>query len=260
MQSCTEHDKRKARCLHEKGQRLANKTSEDAVFVDLTDDSHDNTTIDLVPKAKRGKQSHVNENNQHKSLEINAPEAKQGNGHVPKKTKQRTEPKQLALKSESKEAASAAPPMLQKPLSKAAKAQYVYPQLKVAEKPYNLVRNPHLAKMLEDFKPAFINDKPSMNAYRVNQESESVHAHFKSTSKVGYAFSNFFRALVVLDVKDLSSKYNGIDGTYAFSSTEHAYQWACRVFPVDKSKSTLLSGRSAARRKQAFKSRNRESA
>ena len=58
---------------------------------------------------------------------------------------------------------------------------------------------------------------------------------FKSKSAKGWAFSNFFRCVVMLRITD-----DLRDGVYVFGSSEHAYQWVARIYPNDKSEASLL--------------------
>jgi hypothetical protein len=58
---------------------------------------------------------------------------------------------------------------------------------------------------------------------------------FKSDAKSGWAFSNFFETPVTLHVRGA-----GLNDLYTFPSSEHAYQWSVRVFPIDATLKTLL--------------------
>ncbi len=259
MRSSEPTRRRRSHKVHE---RLVGGTGKDsAVVVDLTNESPNKekkeSIIDLVVGEEETKKPSSTKSAAKRSPSklVKGTALKRTNKATPKVKGSSTKipsdysPKERAKPShQAKSGPAAATKKRQKAAAAAAtllqqqqpKAQYVYPLLKVAKKPYNLESNPHLSQMLADFETAYNNDKPSVSAYKISsQETGSVYAYFKSTSKVGYAFSNFFRALVVLDVRDPTSN-DGINGTYAFSSSEHAYQWACRVFPVDNSKSTLL--------------------
>ena len=84
-----------------------------------------------------------------------------------------------------------------------------------------------------DEKKAFACNNDFTNANK-KKEHLDFACLFKYKRTSGYAFSNFFETPVTLRVRG-----GDLDGLYTFPSSEHAYQWAVRVYPKDKSEPML---------------------